>query len=298
MNGKTSLSLLLAGLFLAQDVSAGANTEGPGGRFASLVSALLNDLKQSTYQGRTEIDEKRGIWNCDCSGLMSYMLRNHFPEAYLTLDGEEAPWRSRPLAVTFYESFLAAGNSDHSIGPWMRIRRFEDALPGDVLAWRKDGIVKGKSTGHVLMIASSPVQEEDGRFRVRVIDSTRGIHANDTRPEGSFGVGAGDMWFTVDEDGEPDGFYVSDTASKSTRPVAMGRMVRVSGASLSKGTLREDEKFIGLRKSAAIELARKSELKFRIIEDEGKVFPVGLSLSDDRLNFVISKDRVLRVIRG
>ncbi len=83
-----------------------------------------------------------------------------------------------------------------------------DVRPGDILAWRKTDIEQGVSSGHTLMIASLPEEERDDRIRVRVIDSTRKPHANDTRPSGTLGVGAGDMWFTTDRDGEPIGFFV------------------------------------------------------------------------------------------
>ena len=171
--------------------------------------------------------------------------------------------------------------------------------PGDVLAWRKDNIVRGVSTGHTCVIAGYPNLEDDGRVRVRVIDSTRKRHANDTRPAGTNGVGAGDMWFVIDDAGKPIGFYVDDShiRAKSTQ-VAIGRLSTPTSKPVSTGNGTTDSAFLGLTESAAVALAEQHNLQWRTIIKDSAVQPVSMKLRDDRVNFVIENGKVIRVRRG
>jgi len=272
----------------------------PGSQFAAHIEELLANMTETKYQGLTEIDEETGSLKCDCSGLIGHMLRHHFPEAYVSLDGEEAPWRKRPVAVTFYETFVVAEDDANLEGPWERVREMMDVRPGDILAWRKVTVEQGDSSGHVLMIAGFPEEERDDRIRVRVIDSTRGVHANDTRAEGILGVGAGDMWFTVDRDGEPNGFYVNEKSRLNTvSKVAIGRIVEAGVADISENQLdSEDLDYIRMKESAAMDLAKERGLESRVIVNDGEIFPVKMGLTNERVNFVIKRGRVVRVVRG
>ena len=200
-----------------------AQDKTPGKKLIMRLEAMLDKMELTQYQAHTEIDEKKNNYQCDCSGLVCYLLRSDFPAAYKQLDGVESPWRVRPYSVTFYETFIRAGKG--KVEGWERIHKLLDARPGDVLAWRKKKITKGVSTGHTLVIAGLPELEKDGRVRVRVIDSTRKIHADDSRPEGTNGVGAGTMWFEVDEAGMPVRFFVDDKGKRSQQMmIAIGRL--------------------------------------------------------------------------
>lgn len=202
-----------------------AQDNASGKKLIMRLEAMLDKMEFTQYQARTEIDEKKNNYQCDCSGLVCYLLRSDFPDAYKQLDGVESPWRVRPYSVTFYETFIRAGKA--KVEGWERIHKMMDARPGDVLAWRKKKITKGVSTGHTLVIAGLPELEKDGRVRVRVrvIDSTRKIHADDSRPEGTNGVGAGTMWFEVDDAGMPVRFFVDDSGKRSQEMmIAIGRL--------------------------------------------------------------------------
>lgn len=330
-NLKGKLNLLLAttaclSLFAIINADGQQEPNDPGSQFSGHVEKLLAEMTETEYQGATEIDEESGSLKCDCSGLMSYVLRHHFPEAYVSTKGEEAPWRKRPMSVTYYETFIAAGENESGNSPWHRVREMMDVRPGDILSWRKAEIEEGVSSGHTLMIASLPEEERDNRIRVRVIDSTRKSHTNDTRPAGTLGVGAGDMWFTVDRDGEPIGFYVDEESGQSTsHKIAIGRIVKPGSLSDESSNRRaksifernaknrdtgdsgkadsgepqsEDDDFIGLRISAATRLADKRAIEWRNIDEDGEITPVKIGLTEERLNFVIEKGKTVRTIRG
>lgn len=314
-------------LTMADDQSGQSD---PGSQFAAHVEKMLAEMTETKYQGLTEIDEESGSLKCDCSGLISYVLRHHFPEAYVSTKGEEAPWRKRPMSVTFYETFIAAGEDTSGDSPWRRVRKMMEVRPGDILSWRKAEMVEGVSSGHTLMIAGLPKEERDDRFRVRVIDSTRKPHANDTRPAGTLGKGSCEMGFTVDRAGKLVGFYVDDESGHSTsHKIAIGRIAKPGGqpddpsngktkgaldgrrsfernaksqdanAKPDSGDLKSDDHdFIELRMSAATRLAEKRSIEWRVIDEDGETVPVKISLTEERLNFVVERGKVIRVIRG
>ena len=313
----TTLTVFLLSVSLSQAGEAetiiqkrisSATSHSPESPLALRVEGLLENMTDTLYQAQTEIDEESGSLRCDCSGLIGYVLRNYFPEAYLSLRGAESPWRTRPYSVTYYETFVSSGEKGSGTGGWRRIRSMMDVQPGDVLAWRKKSIKQGVSTGHTCMIAGLPIKEPDGRVRVRVIDSTTALHTNDTRPPGTTGVGAGDMWFNVNDAGESTGFFVDGTRVKAnSNKLAIGRLIKEPGTSTDSSpavaareyaSVPEDARFIGLDKAIAIELAEKNGHPWRIVLEDKSIYPVSMKIQDDRINFVIKRGRVVRIRRG
>ncbi len=103
-----------------------------------------------------------------------------------------------------------------------------DAEPGDVIAWLKLERQPGDNTGHVMLIAEKPVQESAGQFRVRVLDSTAHGHAQDTRPEGTSGIGEGTIWLFVDSRARPVAYqWKSRKIAPHEAPIAIGRAVPI-----------------------------------------------------------------------
>lgn len=192
-------------------------------RFFHKINHLVENLEFTEYQHRTRIDEENKSFRCDCSGFLGYFLKQDFRVAYQSLlDHKIATWAKRPLAGDFYQAFIAA--EGESVPGWQAVTRVADAEPGDLLAWQREKIGKGSITGHVLMIASKPQRDPDGRFRVRVIDSTRSLHFEDTRGKDGTGVGAGIMWFAVDDKGRPVRYYRDDSPKPGKTPlIAIGR---------------------------------------------------------------------------
>lgn len=276
--------------------------------FAREMNVILKGLKDTNYQSRTEVDPSKGIFRGNCSGLITYILRNHFPEAYLTVRGKDAPWKIRPLAVTFYETFMAAGRKEGAKPGWERVPKLMDVKPGDIIAWRKPILKQGLNTGHVCMIAGLPTLEPDGRIKVRVADSTSGRHANDSRPKGVNGVGTGDMWFEVNEKGEPIAMWLNENSKRNPKyKIAMGRIIPIKVSTAihpkavpapTKTPPSPDLPFLGLTIEKANRLAAKHGLEARVIVLDGKHLPVSKSLNPNRINLVLQKGKVIRTIRG
>ena len=268
-----------------------------GQEFAARMEKMVSGMKETAYQGATEINEDTGSLKCDCSGLMGHVLRQHFPEAYLSVRGMEGQDRRRPLAVTYYETFAAAGEGKGN-GRWMEVKNIMEVQPGDLLGWRKDTIEQGQSTGHVGMVASAPIVEKDGRVRLRILDSTRGPHSNDTRTEATLGVGSGDMFFTVDRSGKATGFYVRDGGPLSTNAFAFGRMVDLGEQASKVADVPGDADFEGLDLKAAVALAAKRKIQTRVISEDGRITPVVMGHTLGRINFVVLGGKVIRALRG
>lgn len=177
---------------------------------------ILAQAKNSRYSHRTHVEETSGVYHFDCSGLVVYLLKKDAPRA---LSQVPKGGHKRPLALQFYETFSSVGTSP-TLTAWERVGRLRDARPGDILAWRRDKIIPGENTGHVVIIEKRPVEQERGLFRVEVVDSTGTAHFQDSRAKGQTGIGRGTMWFVADKAGAPVG-YRWRLEEKPAMPVAI-----------------------------------------------------------------------------
>jgi hypothetical protein len=180
---------------------------------------IVKSAKSTEYRHKTDIDEKKGAYYCDCSGFVDYVLSRTVAK-----DDKKGPLgdgKSRPLAMD-YEKRFAASKTDRS-GRWQKIERVSDARPGDIIAWRHEVPKKG-NTGHVVIVDQKPDVEKDGLVRVAEIDSTTLPSSDITGEKGKSGVGRRTMWFKVDKDGRPTG-YVRGTRSAKPKmeSIAIGR---------------------------------------------------------------------------
>ena len=297
MISNPALKIAAAVIFVLPLSAVAAEPQDPGQLLVTRLEKMLSQMTETTYQGATEINEETGSLKCDCSGLMGYVLRDLYPEAYLSVRGMEAQSRKRAQAVTFYETFTAAAEGRGN-GRWQNIGKLMDIRPGDILAWRAEVIEEGQSSGHVAMVASEPVLEKDGRVRLRVIDSTRGPHSNDSRTADTLGVGSGDMYFTMDREGKPSGFYVRDGGPMSKHAFAFGRVVDMADETPAVVDSPADADFIGLTLDQANALAEKRKIQSRVIESDGQNMRVNMGLSGQRINFVVRSGKVIRALRG
>jgi hypothetical protein len=170
------------------------------------------------------VDEQRGVYAFDCSGMVEWVLRKATPSAgrYCT-EG----LGHRPLASDFYRRIAGLPAAEHR--GWRRVPRVEEAEPGDVIAWIKPRIVPSPNTGHVAFIVRKPVRvpSRDDAFLVRVADSTSLLHEDDTRV-GRHGFGLGTILVLIDPvTGAPTGYgWVGLRAWTFETPIAIGRPMR------------------------------------------------------------------------
>lgn len=187
-----------------------------------VIGRVAATFTESEYSHGFRVDERRGVYAVDCSGLVHWVLRRAAPKAAASSGRGLA---GRPLARD-YQRRIARLPFGVSVGGWKRVRRVDEARPGDVVAWLKPEIVKSKNTGHVAFVvrAPEPVPDTPGAFLVRIADSTSLLHDADTR-EGRTGFGFGTILLVADpETGEPRAYgWVGLRWRTFETPISIGR---------------------------------------------------------------------------
>jgi hypothetical protein len=205
-------------------LAAAAPATQPSSPIPARAHRVLATLRTTTYQHVTDIDEATGEYNCDCSGLVSWLLRKELPAHYKAVSFP-AKYK-HPRAVEFRDAFAAAPADPKPGDLWQRVDRLPDARPGDIWAWRKDPLPETGVTGHIVLFDSVPKQVADGVYEVVVIDSTSRPHHDDTRKPDQTGVGRGTMYFKTDADGRPVAYAGrSPDGPFSRQPMSIGRPV-------------------------------------------------------------------------
>ena len=195
------------------------------GRVASRAESIVDNLQETHYTHVEHIDVAAGVYDCDCSGFVGFVLQEVAPTHYglIPFDGSEP----RPRAFEYYDFFSSL--TPESTGGWHQIDFLRDARRGDIMAWRLPEIQKGHDTGHVFFVAETPAMIDPGTFAVRVYDSARIPHYDDTRGneagEPASGVGTGFINFKVDDAGRPARFQFGPTEPDFVKlPIAVGRI--------------------------------------------------------------------------
>ncbi|MDD2383536.1 MAG: hypothetical protein PHN18_05055 [Sulfurospirillaceae bacterium] len=187
------------------------------------ATKILSNKRISAYDYKKSIDEKEGVYIFDCSTFISFILKKSSPKALKALHVDEHHTHAR--AKNFYE-FLSPLIEGEIVHGWMGIKQMQNVHVGDIIVWKYDPSLKKHDTGHVVMVYEKPILEEEGLWRVRVMDSTKGKHAQDSRGQNENGLGIGTMWFRVNKEDFPIALHNSDKLKKPVfRDIAMGRVL-------------------------------------------------------------------------
>lgn len=190
-----------------------------------LVESLrqLNSKKSSSYQHKTQVDETNGVFKYDCSGFLTYSLKQMAIPALseFKIGGVKV---ERPLARDFYNFFQSKNLSKH----WSSVKKVSELVPGDIVVWiHKEA--QSTNTGHVVVVAEKPYvnSKNKNEFLVKVIDSARSGHSQDTRKSGESGLGSGTMALAVNDKGSPIGYRWNSTESEHLflESISMGRVL-------------------------------------------------------------------------
>ena len=197
------LLFVFLAIFSVQTIAASTAPRSAGGRVMALIEKISDTLTTSRYQHRTVVRKSRGEYFFDCSGMAQWILKRTAPRALQAVAGEDR----RPLARDFFHTLnrIAPGKTR---GPWMRLKRLEDARPGDVLAWIRPKWFPSKSTGHVAFVVDQPVKNSGPvpGLLFRIADASKFRHENDSRQEGETGFGTGTLLVPTDASGEALGY--------------------------------------------------------------------------------------------
>lgn len=202
-----------------------ANTNpAAGSGAAALVEEVereLNAMRVTRYQHTTAVDEGRGSYFYDCSGLLDYAMGRVRPADLTPVPHIKA----RPLAADI-EGYPHRGLTGPIEG-WQALARVDALGPGDVVAWQATEDSTTGDTGHVMVVLAGPTQNSAraAEWLLRVADFTLNPHALDSRRPGTTGLGTGTIGLLVDERGAPTAFYWRGGVSQQAKPtqIALGR---------------------------------------------------------------------------
>jgi len=168
-----------------------------------VLGRMAASVTESEYTHGFRVNEKRGIYAFDCSGMTHWVLRRAAPRAAAA---SAFGLSGRPLARDYQRRIarVAPGSTRHG---WSRVQRVDEARPGDVIAWIKPKIIDSPNTGHVAFVLLPPVRVTgyENAYLVRIADSTSLLHDDDTRGGGS-GFGFGTILLVTNESGAPTAY--------------------------------------------------------------------------------------------
>lgn len=217
LDGTTSGLPSATGIHLANSMSGLNDSENLG----NAAERLLSGMRETHYQHRTHVDRAGGVYDMDCSGFVDYLLKRIAPAQFAQLRIE--PGHARPRAAMYFELFK--GLHKNPLPGWEVVQKLGDARRGDIIAWQLvSSSQEPGDTGHVIIVATPPVEQTHSLYRVEVYDSSDIRHDDDSRPEGTTGVGKGVITFRVDEFGEPVGFQFNSHAHFHGEAIAIGRL--------------------------------------------------------------------------
>jgi hypothetical protein len=188
------------------------------------LGKMAETLTESVYSHGTRVDERRGSYAFDCSGMAIWVLGKANPKAARSV---ARGLGGRPLARDFQRR-LSRAPTDNPRDGWSRVARVQDAAPGDVLAWLKPTIIDSPNTGHVAFIVLPPqrLPGYDNAFLVRIADSTSLLHDADTRV-GRSGFGLGTILLVTNpQTGAPEAYgWVGTRHRVFETAIAIGRPI-------------------------------------------------------------------------
>ena len=214
----------LSGVLLPAGIHLSDSNSGLNGRenLGAAAAHLLSDLRETHYQHRTHVDQAEGVYDMDCSGFVDYLLRQIAPAQFAQLRVE--PGHARPRAAMYFELFNRLRKSP--LPGWEAVEKLGDAQRGDILAWELAASTQEPGdTGHVVIVAAPPVRQANGYYRVEVFDSSAIHHDDDSRPQGTGGVGKGIITFKVNPRDEPVGFRFNSRANFHSEAIGIGRLL-------------------------------------------------------------------------
>ncbi|NLY95518.1 MAG: hypothetical protein GXY23_16010 [Myxococcales bacterium] len=227
--GLLGFGLSWNGLLRASMSSLGLEGPAPATQAAERILERIRSIEQTVvqtkYQHRTVVDPRRGLYQFDCSGLVTWVLEQEAPIS------RKYTYAPRPTARDYVEAIERAPTQG-TRGGWQRIAHVADAQAGDIFAWtRPRHFPSDELTGHTGFILRAPkrVPILGNVYSVRIADSTSVPHQDDTREPGSGGgFGRGTILIGADEWGKPIsyGWFGVRYPALVEAPVRIGRVHR------------------------------------------------------------------------
>lgn len=170
--------------------------------FLNTVCKIKDSLVKTSFLRGGQFSNYNGDYHCDCSSLISSILKIERPQFFQSISHGKSNLKSSDFFNFAKESLNYT-------------RNIEEILPGSLICWRKDQVPKSGDSGHIAIILDSPIKDKLNFYKLRVFDSTKTPHSNDSRAHQ--GVGEGDLYLQCNGRGEILGLKWSDDLSKVKR---------------------------------------------------------------------------------
>lgn len=266
-------------LLLSGALPAAAQAPDPASRLLKEAATHAQQLEQTHYKHEKEAsgasvlklpDGKLRI-DSDCSGWVSYNLMHSQLDApwYKAIQDYQPNIPSEKGApyprANVYQGYFASLSTAPGTAPFVRVPSLAAVQPGDILSWclgshcqKPTSQDKARDTGHVMIVISPPIKNDDTSAFLMVLDSSSVTHWSfDTLPVAvkqthpnlsaqyaqfpqvrtqtvngklqTSGVGAGFILFQTDPSGAITGFQFDPNGTMHTVQTgiqfAVGRLV-------------------------------------------------------------------------
>ena len=174
--------------------------------FLQKIDELLLSLVKTSFKRGALFEDLNGHYECDCSGLISSLLLLCSKNYYAQIKGN----RESLKAVDYF-----ALTEEETI-PIKWHQRIDQLSSGQCLVWKKQKIPKSGDSGHIAVALDSPVEIKEGLWAIKVLDSSKLPHDQDSRQDGANGIGVGIMYLLV-RDSIIEGYIWSSEIKKNKR---------------------------------------------------------------------------------
>jgi len=193
-------------------------------RVVELLERVQREQRETAYQHRTRVNERRGVYRWDCSGMVSWVIHRAAPRAGRAMRTERTS--ARGIARMIERAPTARARRG-----WQRLTHIGQVRRGDVFAWRTPPGSPSRHTGHTGFVLERPrpVPGLRDAYAVRVADSIVGPHQDDSRaPNTDGGLGNGVFVFLTDGEGHAThyGWHGTRTAGYMRTPILFARLWR------------------------------------------------------------------------
>lgn len=161
-----------------------------------IVNKILSGDILSEYNHANIITRKdnRDFMQFDCSGFVAwYIGTNGYLRALAEIRGYLRATDFLKINRFYCQDFERIYNHPENLRYWKIHKNIFDMHPDDILI-----IVYGDGNGH-MMIVDKIISRSGNDIELRIVDSTRLLHKNDTRSQS--GIGYGDIKITFDNNG-------------------------------------------------------------------------------------------------
>lgn len=222
------LCLLVAACLLA---SCGSSAREPavsvpfgkgGDGLAAEAEKMLSNARTTGLGSGVDVDERKGSYVFDSAGMLEYLVDRVRPDALAKVP--MAMVQRRRDATDYFRFFSRLDPAD--MGPWARVERVLELKPGDIVLLGRSFDPNAREGAHILLVreAAKPNPADPGELVLRVIDSSAGRLAGDSRPRGKDGLGCGSIALTVGAGGRPTGWQVPGQTERVSSAVVLVRL--------------------------------------------------------------------------